>query len=482
MLSLIVIFVIAIVGDGSSADGIDCKKYYYNQLEYDFEKEIYDKIEKIEDFEIDKDSGSKYVTFDVKVDKLRYLMLSRDEMKKCINKAVCAAMLDMPLDTYFFHTYGFEAYPVLCFWSHINIKLYVTDDYNEKTKCEYDQDIAKKIDSIPAEINKLVTVPDKITAIHRYVIDTLSYDYKSCNTGQSDGKSSNDPHAPGRARSVYNAFVGDHKVVCVGYAEMFKVLCDKCNIPCIIVFGDGVIGNNDRDSGHAWNYVYVGDSWRIVDCTWDDLKDVCGTVSTKYLMSGADKCHRPNDYMNLKTPVLGNLATFISGDVELFKVVFENGIIFEPTIPEEAGKTFMYWYIGDENEPFDFHSSVTTDITLRAKWTTEPVFKIIYNSMGGSNINRTVITQDNPTGYITDNIPEKERCAFKGWNDSPTGNGEWFEANDKVEMESDMQLYAMWELITDTTNILNVGLIDVAIICGGITCILVLVIMIKKGL
>lgn len=67
MLSLIVISMIVIVDDGSSADGIDCKKYYYNQLKYDFEKEIYDKIEKIKDFEVDKDSGSTYVTFDVKV-------------------------------------------------------------------------------------------------------------------------------------------------------------------------------------------------------------------------------------------------------------------------------------------------------------------------------------------------------------------------------------------------------------------------------
>ncbi len=55
------------------------------------------------------------------------------------------------------------------------------------------------------------------------------------------------------------------KAVCEGYAEALKLLCDREDIPCIIVVGTG------NGGAHEWNYVQMEDGkWYGVDATWDD--------------------------------------------------------------------------------------------------------------------------------------------------------------------------------------------------------------------
>lgn len=59
-------------------------------------------------------------------------------------------------------------------------------------------------------------------------------------------------------------FIGDGGVVCEGYAKTFKVLCDRLDIPCVLVSGDA-------GGAHMWNYVQMDDDkWYLVDATWDD--------------------------------------------------------------------------------------------------------------------------------------------------------------------------------------------------------------------
>lgn len=55
------------------------------------------------------------------------------------------------------------------------------------------------------------------------------------------------------------------KSVCEGYAEAFKLICDRENIPCILVVGYG------NGGAHEWNYVQMEDGkWYGVDVTWAD--------------------------------------------------------------------------------------------------------------------------------------------------------------------------------------------------------------------
>ena len=48
--------------------------------------------------------------------------------------------------------------------------------------------------------------------------------------------------------------------------------------------------------------------------------------------------------------------------------VTEGEKISEPDDPERDDHTFNYWYLNDENTPFDFNTPVSSDLTLTASW------------------------------------------------------------------------------------------------------------------
>ena len=75
-------------------------------------------------------------------------------------------------------------------------------------------------------------------------------------------------------------------VVCEGYAEAFKLICDRLDIPCVCVFGNF---DEDTQAGHMWNYVQMEDgNWYSVDVTWDDCDGVNGReVYYKYFLKGS---------------------------------------------------------------------------------------------------------------------------------------------------------------------------------------------------
>lgn len=69
------------------------------------------------------------------------------------------------------------------------------------------------------------------------------------------------------------------QAVCEGYAEAMKLLCDRENIPCIIVVGTG------NGGAHEWNYVQMEDGkWYGVDATWDDQ----GTIYYDFFLVGSE--------------------------------------------------------------------------------------------------------------------------------------------------------------------------------------------------
>lgn len=70
------------------------------------------------------------------------------------------------------------------------------------------------------------------------------------------------------------------QAVCEGYAEAFKLLCDRENIPCIIVVGTG------NGGAHEWNYVQMEDGkWYGMDATWDDQG---ANIYYDYFLTGSE--------------------------------------------------------------------------------------------------------------------------------------------------------------------------------------------------
>ena len=97
---------------------------------------------------------------------------------------------------------------------------------------------------------------DTVKAIHDYICQTMQYDYDAASSGNY-----------GEAHTIAPLFGGGsrgHMFVCEGYANSFKLLCEKFHIPAVHIKGDA-------GGPHSWNYVQMEDNcWYGVDSTWDD--------------------------------------------------------------------------------------------------------------------------------------------------------------------------------------------------------------------
>lgn len=92
------------------------------------------------------------------------------------------------------------------------------------------------------------------------------------------------------ASSALGALV-EPGVVCEGYSKAFKLICDKLNIPCVLVYG-----NYDESTqvAHMWNDVLMDDGkWYPVDVTWDDLDGDNGIeYNYKYFLTSASTFYK----------------------------------------------------------------------------------------------------------------------------------------------------------------------------------------------
>lgn len=72
--------------------------------------------------------------------------------------------------------------------------------------------------------------------------------------------------------------------VCSGYAKAFKLICDREQIPCMLVTGIS-IDNDGKRASHMWNLVQMEDyKWYCVDVTWGDTNG----VNYDYFLTGTD--------------------------------------------------------------------------------------------------------------------------------------------------------------------------------------------------
>ena len=79
------------------------------------------------------------------------------------------------------------------------------------------------------------------------------------------------------AHCVYGVAV-NRIAVCEGLAAAYKMLCDLCNLPCIIVNGKLAGGN------HSWNIVWIDGKPSFVDPT-ADLRDGRATCRNNFIRS-----------------------------------------------------------------------------------------------------------------------------------------------------------------------------------------------------
>lgn len=129
------------------------------------------------------------------------------------------------------------------------------------------------------------------------------------------------------ASSALGALV-EPGVVCEGYSKGLKLICDRLDIPCVLVFGNY---DAEENVAHMWNYVMMdNDCWYAVDLTWDDLDGTSGSeIKYQYFIKGSESfCTNHTAEENY----LGTIFTY----PELAASDYEAG---ETTAPETTTST-----------------------------------------------------------------------------------------------------------------------------------------------
>ncbi|AMH94404.1 transglutaminase domain-containing protein [methanogenic archaeon ISO4-H5] len=220
-----------------------------------------------------------------------------------------------------------------------------------------------------------------VKSIHDYVCDTLSYTTER-------------PIPEGmHLRNAATALIGDHIVVCEGYAKAFKILCDKYDIPCIIVTGT----TDDPEERHMWNYVQMDDEkWYLVDCTWDDQTTrvytyfLVGSTNTGFdeKTIATDHVIDTKEHGLLPVPALNATAFDSTYYDSHFEIKFLNwdDSIFSRTV-YEADATIVLPATNPTREPdvrytysFNCWSSDGTNPATITTATGHAVYKALYNS------------------------------------------------------------------------------------------------------
>lgn len=120
-------------------------------------------------------------------------------------------------------------------------KLYSSEDIRR---------ITSKIDSI---IDQQITTDmddiTKIKTIHDYIINTTKYDQQRNETNDS----------PYRSNTAIGPLFEGY-AICSGYADAMELFLERFNIKSFKV----------ASSLHIWNSIYINNTWKQLDLTWDD--------------------------------------------------------------------------------------------------------------------------------------------------------------------------------------------------------------------
>lgn len=249
------------------AKSTDYSRYYYNQLSEEA-KLIYDALYSNIDNTLTGD-----FSIDIPIDNAVF-----EKMKKEGSIIVQAAMDAFDRDNP--QVFWLDVTKIQISYKRNLIKLspvvnqndqsYLIDGYTnpEEIISTLDEDVL----SVNTVLDTMVTDTkdmsdfDKVKFIHDYLVLNNEYNSEASTAYSKAYKSSS---------AIIGIKEGKNAPVCEGYARAFKVMCDKLNIPCVIVSGKAKV--NNAHLGHMWNYVLINDKWYVIDVTWDDPVLLSGT-------------------------------------------------------------------------------------------------------------------------------------------------------------------------------------------------------------
>jgi len=130
----------------------------------------------------------------------------------------------------------------------------------------------------------------RVKAIHDFAATHVAYDAVALAEGRYPDQS---------AETVLRTGLG----VCAGYANLMKAIGEVTGDEIVVVSGDSrKRGGEIAGGGHAWNAAKIGESWYLIDSTWDaghvDGTTFTAEYSTDYLFTPATLMgitHYPDD-------------------------------------------------------------------------------------------------------------------------------------------------------------------------------------------
>lgn len=135
--------------------------------------------------------------------------------------------------------------------------MYLYSDYSSSDIVlmarEFEQEVAAFLRTVPRYLGET----ERELIVHDYIIEKTDYDSDSAQ--ELVGGSVNYTVTS----TAYGVLV-DGSAICGGYANTFKLLCNRLGLSCGLVLG------TVENEGHMWNAVRLGGSWYFVDVTWND--------------------------------------------------------------------------------------------------------------------------------------------------------------------------------------------------------------------
>lgn len=253
-------------------NNISIDKYFYNQLEEEA-KTIYKALEANRE---NMKTGTYKIEFGNSFSALLNTENGQEELGKHYQAAIDAYICDNT-DIFYLSTnkmcLNIETTTTI-FKTTYNVYIdsgkaqnYLVDEFPTKEAVE---EAISKVESAKNAISSRKTgnTYNDIKMVHDYLVDNIEYD-------TSISK-----------ENIYNVCGAliNRICVCEGYARAFKYIMDDMQIPCVLVKGKATNSKGETEN-HAWNYVYLDDSWYAVDITWDDpvvLNGGKASYSAKY--------------------------------------------------------------------------------------------------------------------------------------------------------------------------------------------------------
>lgn len=167
-----------------------------------------------------------------------------------------------------------------------DITLGIIDDYTMDDVIRMSGELEGQVAALADKASVYDTDYEKALYVHDAIINSTEYD--SENAKHNEGA-----HLWGTA---YGTLV-QHKSVCQGYSEAYKMVMNRLGIEC------GVCGGMAKDESHAWNYIKLDGKYYWADLTWDDpfLNGESGYLTHVYFLFD-DSLLYPTRTIDSETP------------------------------------------------------------------------------------------------------------------------------------------------------------------------------------